>query len=128
VQIIPVEAMYAVVASSYRGLVVLRCCQMRDSRLSGRVLDARSGPVETRLVDCGVGLNTCGEVDGAGCAAFHVCRPSSATCDGTFPTAGEECWRPAIYTSVRMLENFLQECKIVQENRSSHLWRPPHGA
>jgi hypothetical protein len=95
VQSIPIEVMYAVVASSYRGLVVLRCCQMQDSRLSGHVLDARSGPVETRLADCGVGLNTCGEIGGAGCAAFHVRRPPfdqaqggpSATCDGSFPTA-----------------------------------------
>jgi hypothetical protein len=41
VQIIPVEAVYAVGASSYRGHVVLRCRQMQDSRLSGHVEHAR---------------------------------------------------------------------------------------
>jgi hypothetical protein len=43
VQIISVAAIYSVVVSSYRGLVVLRCCQMQDSRLSGHVWNARSG-------------------------------------------------------------------------------------
>jgi hypothetical protein len=42
VQIIPVEAAYAVVASSYRGLVVLRCCHMQDSGVNEGMLAQRA--------------------------------------------------------------------------------------
>jgi hypothetical protein len=72
VQIIPVEAAYAVVASSYGGLVISRCCHMQDSRLSGHGLDARSGPFENRLADGWVGVNARGEVGGAGMRGLLV--------------------------------------------------------
>jgi hypothetical protein len=71
VQIIPVEAAYAVVASSYGVLVILRCCHMQDSRLSGHGLDARSGQ-GNRLADGGVGVDARGEVGGAGMRGLPV--------------------------------------------------------
>ena len=67
-----------------------RCCSLcldvphvKGERCDGEHRNEEPGTVGRR-----VGLNTCGEVGGAGCAAFLVAWDPSATCDGTFPTSG----------------------------------------
>jgi hypothetical protein len=82
VQIIPVEAVYAVVASANRGLMVLRCCQMQDSRLSGHVPDARSGRGPASQT---AGWQSMRVVQALPleCATFRLGRPRSGTCGCT---------------------------------------------
>jgi hypothetical protein len=63
VQIILVEAALVIVASTDRGLVVLRFYGMQGSPLSGHALEARSARIGARVAAGEVGAKMSGELD-----------------------------------------------------------------